>query len=200
MKKRNEDNPESLGGLGDLLPAEVLKKLNELLEHLHQSDNNKGSKIEFVYVAPGAQNVQHLNTQIINQGAQGDSSLSKQTKYKNCNEDKMLSTPPPDVIVRAVEKTVNDGLWSTNTCWSVVYVVYRRLGYEGSVSDFVKEVTSWKFVRAIKYKCNRDSVGKPLRNKRMTYNIDNWLSDGVQKKFYLLAVALLGEIKRDSRQ
>jgi hypothetical protein len=36
MKKRNEDNPESLGGLGDMVPAEVLKKLNELLELLHQ--------------------------------------------------------------------------------------------------------------------------------------------------------------------
>ena len=49
MKKRNEDNPESLGGLGGLLPAEVLKKLNELLEHLHQSDNNKGSTVINIY-------------------------------------------------------------------------------------------------------------------------------------------------------
>ena len=28
---QNEEIPESLGGLGDLLPADVLKKLNELL-------------------------------------------------------------------------------------------------------------------------------------------------------------------------
>ena len=30
MKKRNEDEPDNLGGLGDVLPAEVLKMLNEI--------------------------------------------------------------------------------------------------------------------------------------------------------------------------
>ena len=48
MNYKDED-PESLGGLGGLLPAEVLKKLNELLEHLHQSDNNKGSTVINIY-------------------------------------------------------------------------------------------------------------------------------------------------------
>ena len=62
MKKRNEDDPDILGGLGDLLPAEVLKKVNELLEQLQQKGHpNQGSKIELVYVAPGAQ---HIDTQI----------------------------------------------------------------------------------------------------------------------------------------
>ena len=56
MKKRDE------GGLDDLLPAEVLKKLNELLEQLHKADfTNHGSKIEIVYVASGGQ---HVETQI----------------------------------------------------------------------------------------------------------------------------------------
>ena len=36
MKKRNEDDPDNLGGLGDMLPAEVLKMLNELLEQMHR--------------------------------------------------------------------------------------------------------------------------------------------------------------------
>ena len=50
MKKRNEDNPESLGGLGDLLPAEVLKKLNELLELLHQKEkDHQGSTVINIY-------------------------------------------------------------------------------------------------------------------------------------------------------
>lgn len=62
MKKRNEDIPGNLAGLGDLLPAEVLKLLNELLERLNQADsNNHGSKIELVYVASGGQ---HVETQI----------------------------------------------------------------------------------------------------------------------------------------
>ena len=50
MKKRNEDNPESLGGLGGLLPAEVLKKLNELLELLHQKEkDHQGSTVINIY-------------------------------------------------------------------------------------------------------------------------------------------------------
>ena len=61
MKYKDED-PDNLGGLGDLLPAEVLKMLNQLLERTHQAEGNKqGSKIEFVYVASGGQ---HVETQI----------------------------------------------------------------------------------------------------------------------------------------
>ena len=58
----NEGTPDNLGGLGELLPAEVLKKVNELLELMQQrGHSNQGSKIELVYVAPGAQ---HIDTQI----------------------------------------------------------------------------------------------------------------------------------------
>ena len=39
MKKRNEDNHDNLGEPDDQLPAEVLKKLNELLERLHGWEN-----------------------------------------------------------------------------------------------------------------------------------------------------------------
>ena len=61
MKYKDED-PDNLGGLGDLLPAEVLKMLNQLLERTHQAEGNKqGSKIELVYVASGGQ---HVETQI----------------------------------------------------------------------------------------------------------------------------------------
>ena len=53
MKYKDED-PDNLGGLGDMLPADVLQKVNELLEQLHWTDHtNQGSKIEFVYVASG---------------------------------------------------------------------------------------------------------------------------------------------------
>ena len=63
MKKRNEGDPDNLGGLGGMLPAEVLKMLNELLEQQHRTGHpNNGSKIEFVYVASGGQ---HVETQYI---------------------------------------------------------------------------------------------------------------------------------------
>ena len=167
---------------------DALGFINRLLERLHQADFiNHGSKIELVYVASGGQ---HVETQI-NIGAHPSPSNEREIAA----EDK---TPSPEVMTKAVEKTINDGLWATSTCWSVVYIVYRILGYEGSINDFVREVESWKFAKPVRYKCNRDSVGKPLRNKKMTYNIYNWQSDGVQKSFYLLALALLEEIKRKS--
>ena len=62
MKKRNEDNHNSLGEPDDQLPAETLKMINELLERLHKAGHiNQGSKIEIVYVASGGQ---HVDTQI----------------------------------------------------------------------------------------------------------------------------------------
>ena len=58
----NEEVPDFLGGLGDMLPADVLKKVNELLEQLHRKDkNHQGSHLQIVYVASGGQ---HVETQI----------------------------------------------------------------------------------------------------------------------------------------
>ena len=54
----NEEVPDFLGGLGDMLPADVLKVLNELLEQLHRKDkDHQGSHNTIIYVAPGAQYV-----------------------------------------------------------------------------------------------------------------------------------------------
>ena len=59
----NEEIPECLGGLGDELPADVLKMVNQVLELLHRKDkDHQGSKIEIVYVASGGQ---HVENQII---------------------------------------------------------------------------------------------------------------------------------------
>ncbi len=65
MMYKDED-PDNLGGLGGMLPAEVLKMLNELLEQMHRTGHiNQGSKIEVVYVASGAQHVDHVENQNI---------------------------------------------------------------------------------------------------------------------------------------
>ena len=62
MKKRNEDEPDNLGGLVGMLPAEVLKMLNELLEQLQRTGHiNNGSNVINIY-APGSQ---HIDTQVI---------------------------------------------------------------------------------------------------------------------------------------
>ena len=52
----NEEVPDFLGGLGDMLPAEVLKILNELMEQLHRKDKDHQGSPVFIY-APGSQYV-----------------------------------------------------------------------------------------------------------------------------------------------
>ena len=63
MKYNEEEVPDNLGGPGDMLPADVLKLVKELLEQLRRTDKDRqGSKIEFVYVASGGQ---HVETQYV---------------------------------------------------------------------------------------------------------------------------------------
>ena len=65
MKKRNEDDPGFLGGLGDLLPAEVLNKLNELLELMQQKGHlNQGSTVVNIY-QPGSLHVDKVDNQYL---------------------------------------------------------------------------------------------------------------------------------------
>ena len=55
---QQKEVPGNLGGLGDLLPADVLKKVNELLEQLHRKDKgHQGSTTVINYYAPGSQHV-----------------------------------------------------------------------------------------------------------------------------------------------
>ena len=68
MKKRNEDDPESLGGLGDMLPADVLKMVNEVLEQMHRKDKDHQGSIVFNIYGKGSQ---HIDKQI-NIGAHPD--------------------------------------------------------------------------------------------------------------------------------
>ena len=80
----NEEEPENLGELGDLLPTEVLQKVNELLEKLNWTDHtNHGSKIEFVYVASGGQ---HVETQI---------NIENPPKQPTTNPEKEQPLPNP---------------------------------------------------------------------------------------------------------
>ena len=52
----NEEVPDYLGGLGDMLPADVLKVVNELMEQLHRKDKDHQGSTVFIY-APGSQYV-----------------------------------------------------------------------------------------------------------------------------------------------
>ena len=63
MKYNDEVTPDNLGGLGDMLPAEVLNKLNGLLEQLHQADgNHHGSTVINIY-EKGSMHIDRVDNQ-----------------------------------------------------------------------------------------------------------------------------------------
>ena len=61
----NIEVPESLGGLGDLLPADVLKMVNELLEQLHRKDKDHQGSIVLNIYEKGSLHVDHVDNQYL---------------------------------------------------------------------------------------------------------------------------------------
>ena len=129
MKYKDED-PDNLGGLGDLLPTEVLQKVNELLEKLHWTDHtNQGSKIEFVYVASGGQ---HVETQINieNPPKQPTTNPEKEQRLPNPLQKEREPRLPEVLATERIshciallmqEKYGNETLFNKQSHWQAVY-------------------------------------------------------------------------------
>ena len=188
---QNEENPDFLGGLGDLLPADVLKKVNELLEQLHRKDNDHQGSPVFIY-APGSQYVdKQFNIgaypRPLPKGKGVDSTATASHPAHHKGED----LPVPEAMVWAVEKTIKDGHWWGNVSWSVVYRIYQMKGYQGTVSQFVRDVSRWPFTMHIRYDCNDDAVGKPIRTGKISRSLDKWAEDGASSQFIILGEALM---------
>ena len=62
---QNEEVPENLGGLGDLLPADVLKMVNELLEQLHRKEKDHQGGIVLNIYEKGSLHVDHVDNQYL---------------------------------------------------------------------------------------------------------------------------------------
>jgi len=61
----NIEVPDNLGGHGELLPADVLKMVNELLEQLHQKEkDHQGSTVINIY-EKGSLHVDHVDNQYL---------------------------------------------------------------------------------------------------------------------------------------
>ena len=62
---QNEEVPDFLGGLGDLLPADVLKLVNELLEQLHRKEKDHQGSIVLNIYGKGSLHVDHVDTPLV---------------------------------------------------------------------------------------------------------------------------------------
>ena len=136
--KYNEDDPDNLDGLGGMLPAEVLKMLNELLEQMHRTGHiNQGSKIEVVYVASGGQ---HVETQYIslnpNPSPKGEGNFKGRGVDSFTDEQGIRTNfdTPAERIRHCIallmqEKCGNEPLFNQQNHWQAVYRILVDKGY-----------------------------------------------------------------------
>ncbi len=213
----NEEVPDFLGGLGDMLPADVLKlvnffnepdeqsgtcsdsamarksrmKFNELLEQLHRKDKDHQGSPVFIY-APGSQYVdKQFNIGAYPRPLPKGKGVDSAETASHPALLKGGELPAPEAMVWAVEKTIKDGHWWGNVSWSVVYRIYQMNGYQGTVSQFVRDVSRWPFTMPIRYDCNDDAVGKPIRTGKISRSLDKWAEDGASSQFIILGEALM---------
>ena len=111
MNPKEEIGLDNLGGHGGMLPAEVLKMLNELLERMHWAGhNNQGSKIEIVYVAPGGQHVDSIQTQNV-------------YTFKQQEPEGQKKRVTPEQLARAIEQC-QKYFWG-NSAYAVLFCLLR---------------------------------------------------------------------------
>ena len=125
MKKRNEDDPESLGGHGGMLPADVLKMLEELLAQLHQADqNHQGSIVINVY----EKGSQHIDNQI-NIGAYPGPPKGRENGVMKSSKEDAAECIRHCISLLMQEKCGNEPLFNQQNHWQAVYRILVDKGY-----------------------------------------------------------------------
>ena len=112
---QNEENPDNLGGLGDLLPADVLKLVNELLEQLHRKEKDHQGSIVLNIYGKGSLHVDHVDTQ----NFYGDA----------CPKTKTLPSPP--CVGREKESSILPKVLATDEAMAL----WRKAQDAGYVDD-----------------------------------------------------------------
>ena len=150
----NGEDPGELGGLGDVLPAEVLKKLNEVLERLHQAEHpNHGGNIINIY-ASGSQHVDRVENQ-----------------YIDCT-DRPLPRPLPREgggmregysdaqIARAIEAICGDGkALDTKQKWAGVHWLLRwECNFPARPKEFCERIATLPLPDDLAYKCDYRNI------------------------------------------
>lgn len=148
MNINGEDLGE-LGGLGDVLPAEVLKKLNEVLERLHQADHHHGGNIINIY-ASGSQHVDRVENQYID-------SPPRPLSFK---EGERRAVYSDEQIARAIEAICGDGkALDTKQKWAGVHWLLRwECNYPARPKEFCDRIATLPLPDNLAYKCDYRNI------------------------------------------
>lgn len=107
-------------------------------------------------------------------------------------EEAFPQLPTSEQMKQAVQTTIGQGYWWASRAWAVVYRVWQMKGYNGSISEFVREVSEWKLKSD--YECNYDAVQKPIASGVLSGLPERWKSQGAQGQAVKLAETLLDEL------
>lgn len=146
----NGEDPGELGGLGDVLPAEVLKKLNELLERLHQAEHpNHGGNIINIY-ASGSQHVDRVENQYID-------SPPRPLSFKEGERRAVYSDAQ---IARAIEAICGEGKpLDTKQKWAGVHWLLRwECNYPARPKEFCDRIATLPLPDNLAYKCDYRNI------------------------------------------
>ena len=203
--EKNQERPGRHDGWENLSQAEIIRMAKELVREL-QSEMGKGGSISLTYVAPGAQLIEHLDTQNVYQGGKADSEATGEADTETsgesvgeaCDPDDDGPHPPTlptaEAMAHAVENTMRAGYWWANTAWAVVYRVYQMLGYRGGYSQFVRRVDCWPRSWPWKTACRYDAVQKPVTSGRLDGTPEEWEHRPGLRQAARLGKALLREL------
>ena len=99
--------------------------------------------------------------------------------------------PDATIMCRAVEATMEQGLWWGSTSWAVVFRVAQIKGFKGSEQQFTQWVARWPWTKAPTWPCTYIGVNRPVHSGHLTGDVEKWMGNGAQERQVKLAELLL---------
>ena len=162
-----EDNPGNQEGLcREPSPSEIISQMVDKLGELLHDHPNKNGNITINYYNSVGQRIDSVTTQNFS------SDKWFKTSYHAPTEN--TQRPAPETVVRAIEKTVSNGLWFASTSWAVVYRVCQIKGYKKGFSQFVRDVSTWPFTVKLPFECKFDAIQKPVTSGLDSILFNRW--------------------------
>jgi hypothetical protein len=202
----NEEVPDFLGGLGDMLPADVLKKVVELLEQLRRADKDHQGSTVFIY-APGSQYVETVQNQYLYPAPSpaphrgGESMVGGKPSLHRGGESTMGGKPANDrsgelVVEERIRRCIgllmaerygNEPLFNLQGHWQAVYRILVDKGYcrdsdfdgfDAFIRRVMPEEVNKPYKKDSVRNINKTSFNKPF--DRWRYDPDDY---GTRKPF-----------------
>lgn len=156
MKNISDEEPDELSGLCDLLPAEILMKLNELLELMHRSANERqdasrnGNVIEINIYKSGSQRVDCIQNQYVNGTDQPLPGKGGEPRADYSDAQ----------IAQAIAAICGDGKpLDSKQKWAGVHWLLRwECNYPARAKEFCERIAKLPLPEDLAYKCDYNNI------------------------------------------